>query len=69
VPVRALFKNLEDGARVDDFLECFPGFAREQVERVLCYGARNLPPSPAYGSPFPITPRAGARPRAFAGNR
>jgi uncharacterized protein (DUF433 family) len=25
VPVRALFENLEDGARVDDFLEWFPG--------------------------------------------
>ena len=24
VPVRALFENLEDGARIDDFLEWFP---------------------------------------------
>ena len=35
VPVRALFENLEDGARVDDFLEWFPGVTREQVELVL----------------------------------
>ena len=33
--VRALFENLEDGARVDDFLEWFPGVTREQVELVL----------------------------------
>lgn len=35
VPVRALFENLEDGARVDDFLEWFPGVQREQVMAVL----------------------------------
>src|SRR6516225_6218889 len=28
VPVRALFENLEGGARVDDFLEWFPGVTR-----------------------------------------
>jgi len=37
VPVRALFENLEDGARVDDFLEWFPGVERSQVEAVLEY--------------------------------
>ena len=35
VPVRALFENLESGARVDDFLEWFPGVTRQQVELVL----------------------------------
>ena len=35
VPVRALFENLEGGARVDDFLEWFPGVTRDQVEAVL----------------------------------
>ena len=35
VPVKALFENLEDGARVDDFLEWFPGVTRGQVEAVL----------------------------------
>lgn len=35
VPVRALFENLEDGARLDEFLEWFPGVTREQVEAVL----------------------------------
>src|SRR3954471_22222754 len=34
VPVKALFENLEDGARVDDFLNWFPGVAREQIEAV-----------------------------------
>ena len=35
VPIKTLFENLEDGARVDDFLEWFPGVSREQVELVL----------------------------------
>ncbi len=42
VPVRALFENLEDGARVDDFLEWFPGVSREQVELVLRHAERSL---------------------------
>ena len=35
VPVQALFENQEDGATVSQFLEWFPGVAREQVEAVL----------------------------------
>jgi uncharacterized protein (DUF433 family) len=35
VPVKALFENLEDGARVGDFLEWFPGVTRQQVQAVL----------------------------------
>ena len=35
VPVRALFENLEGGACVGEFLEWFPGVAREQVLAVL----------------------------------
>jgi uncharacterized protein (DUF433 family) len=35
VPVRALFENIEGGARIDEFLEWFPGVTREQVELVL----------------------------------
>jgi uncharacterized protein (DUF433 family) len=42
VPVRALFENLEDGARVGDFLEWFPGVTREQVELVLRHAERSL---------------------------
>jgi len=42
VPVKALFENLEAGARVDEFLEWFPGVAREQVERVLHYAELSL---------------------------
>lgn len=42
VPVKALFENLESGARVDDFLEWFPGVAREQAEAVLEFAARSL---------------------------
>ena len=42
VPVRALFENLEDGARIEDFLEWFPGVQREQVEAVLEHAARSL---------------------------
>jgi uncharacterized protein (DUF433 family) len=42
VPVKALFENLEHGARVDDFLEWFPGVARDQVEAVLEHAERSL---------------------------
>lgn len=35
VPVRALFENLQGGARVEDFLEWFPGVTRDQVDAVL----------------------------------
>ncbi len=35
IPVKALFENLEDGARVDDFIAWFPGVTRRQVEAVL----------------------------------
>ena len=42
VPVKALFENLEDGARVDDFLDWFPGVTREQVEAVLEHTGRSL---------------------------
>ena len=42
VPVKALFENLEDGARVDDFLEWFPGVIREQAEAVLHHAEQSL---------------------------
>ena len=42
VPVRALFENLEGGARVGDFLEWFPGVTRQQVELVLRHAEQSL---------------------------
>jgi uncharacterized protein (DUF433 family) len=42
VPVRALFENLEGGARVDEFLEWFPGVSREPIEAVLRHAERSL---------------------------
>jgi len=42
IPVQALFANLEDGARVDDFLEWFPGVTRAQVEAVLRHAEQSL---------------------------
>jgi uncharacterized protein (DUF433 family) len=42
VPVSALFENLEDGARIDDFLEWFPGVTREQIEAVLRHAENSL---------------------------
>ncbi|CAG0991332.1 hypothetical protein PHYC_02315 [Phycisphaerales bacterium] len=42
VPARSLFENLQDGARVSDFLEWFPGVTREQVEAVLNHAGRSL---------------------------
>ena len=42
VPVKALFENLESGARLDEFLEWFPGVTRHQVEAVLEHAAASL---------------------------
>jgi len=42
VPVRALFENLESGARIDEFLEWFPGVSREQAELVLRHAEQSL---------------------------
>jgi len=42
VPVKALFENLEEGARVDDLLAWFPGVTREQIEAVLEHAGRSL---------------------------
>ncbi len=42
VPVKSLFENLESGARIDDFLEWFPGVTRKQAEAVLEYASRSL---------------------------
>ena len=42
VPVVALFENIEGGARIDDFLEWFPGVTREQVDSVLELAERSL---------------------------
>ncbi len=42
VPVKALFENLEDGARVEEFLDWFPGVEREQVDAVLKHAGRSL---------------------------
>jgi uncharacterized protein (DUF433 family) len=37
IPLRALFENLEGGARIDDFLEWFPGASRDQVEQAIAF--------------------------------
>ena len=42
VPVKALFENLESGARIDDFLQWFPGVTRQQAEAVLAQASRSL---------------------------
>jgi uncharacterized protein (DUF433 family) len=42
VPVKALFENLEDGATLDQFLEWFPGVAREHVLSVLDFAEASL---------------------------
>ena len=41
VPVAALFENLEDGARVADFVEWFPGVSFSLVREVLEYVAQS----------------------------
>ena len=42
VPVSALFENLEDGGRIDQFVEWFPGVSMEQVRAVLDHAAKSL---------------------------
>jgi uncharacterized protein (DUF433 family) len=42
VPVKALFENLESGARIDDFVAWFPGVSREMAEAVLEHTQRSL---------------------------
>ena len=42
VPVKALFGNLESGARLEEFLDWFPGVSRAQAEAVLEHAARSL---------------------------
>jgi uncharacterized protein (DUF433 family) len=42
VPVMALFQNLEGGARVEEFLDWFPGVTREQVDAVLEHAQQSL---------------------------
>jgi uncharacterized protein (DUF433 family) len=42
VPVRALFENLEAGAKVDDFLVWFEGVTRAQVDAVLEHASASL---------------------------
>jgi uncharacterized protein (DUF433 family) len=40
--VSALFENVEGGARIDEFLEWFPGVTPEQVDAVLEQAGRSL---------------------------
>lgn len=42
IPVSALFENLEDGGRIDQFIEWFPGVTLEQVRAVLDHAAKSL---------------------------
>jgi uncharacterized protein (DUF433 family) len=42
IPVSALFENLESGARVDDFVEWFPGATKVQAEAVLEHANQSL---------------------------
>jgi len=41
IPISALFENLEDGAKVDDFVDWFPGVTLEQARGVLEHAARS----------------------------
>ena len=42
VLVRALFENLESGARIEDFLEWFPRVTCQQVDLVLRHAEQSL---------------------------
>ena len=43
IPVATLFENLKAGATIDEFLEWFPGSAREQIEAVVSFVAVEEP--------------------------
>jgi uncharacterized protein (DUF433 family) len=42
VPVLALFENLKSGARVEDFVDWFPGVTLEKVNAVLRHTEETL---------------------------
>jgi len=42
VPVAALFENLESGARLEDFLQWFPGVTKQQAEEVLHFAKKSV---------------------------
>jgi uncharacterized protein (DUF433 family) len=42
VPVRALFENIQGGARIENFLDWFPGVTRSQVDAVLHFAEESL---------------------------
>ena len=44
VPVDSLFRNLESGLSLDEYLECFPDVTREQAVQVLAAAATALLP-------------------------
>ena len=50
VPVAALFKNLENGAQVSNFIVWFPGVTLEQVRAVLEHAARSKQPKCEFSS-------------------
>ncbi|MBI2890736.1 MAG: DUF433 domain-containing protein [Nitrospirae bacterium] len=47
VAVSALFENLEDGVKIAEFVEWFPGVTMEQVRAVLDHAAKTLTPPQA----------------------
>ena len=55
VPVAALFENLESGAKIDEFLEWFPGVTREQVESALAHPTCALEATPSQPSNATVT--------------
>nr|VFK23117.1 MAG: Uncharacterized conserved protein, DUF433 family [Candidatus Kentron sp. LFY] len=42
VPVSALFENLEDGAKLSEFVSWFPGVTLDQARMVLEHAAHTL---------------------------
>ncbi len=42
VPVAALFENLESGARIEDFVQWFPGVTKQQAEEVLHFAKKSV---------------------------
>ena len=42
IPVSALFENIEDGVKISEFIELFPGVKNEQIHDVLEHTVKSL---------------------------
>ena len=60
MPVSVIFEDLEAGANIDNIMEWYDRFDREQIKAVIEFAARSLDQAPAAAhSDLPIFPVPG----------